>query len=173
MSAASEFLNSLEQDWSNQEASNLLKLYQYEGNGLQVWRALRELHEAKIPIPDSIISKFVAWSISLEGANNPLEVCKALELGGDSKVRKGLQRAKQIEDQYRLTGRVSSLMRLYKIGPIKAIQLVSRDTGESFDQVKKTYYDITSGKPKRKLSLHKNKVATSTLDSIMHGAFGR
>lgn len=173
MSADEEFFDSFEKEWSANEANNLCELYLAEGNGLQVWRALRELHEAKIPIPESIIKKFVEWSIALEGANTPIEAFRALELGGGAKDKKGLQRAKQIERHWRLTGRVTSLMKLFKIGPQKAIELVARDTGKSVDVVKKIYYGVTSTKPKRKANLRKNKSSTSTLDSVMHGAFGR
>jgi hypothetical protein len=167
------YFDSLEEEWSMNEANNLCRLYLAEGNGLQVWRALRELHEAKIPIPESIIKKFVEWSIALEGANTPIEACKALELGGGAKDKKGLQRAKQIERHWRLAGRVTDLMRLYKIGSQKAIELVSRDTGKSVSMVKKVYYSVTSTKPKRKANLRKNQSSTSTLDSVMHGVFGR
>ena len=167
------YFDSLEKEWSMNEANNLCKLYLAEGNGLQVWRALRELHEAKIPIPESIIKKFVEWSIALEGANTPIEACRALELGGGPKDKKGLKRAKQIEDQWRLTGRVTSLMKLYKIGPVQAMKLVVRDTGKPLHTVKKVYYSVTSTTPKRKASLRKNTSSKNTLDSVMHGAFGR
>lgn len=167
------YFDSLEKEWSMNEANNLCKLYLAEGNGLQVWRALRELHEAKIPIPESIIKKFVEWSIALEGANTPIEAFRALEFGGGAKDKKGLQRAKQVERQWRLTGRVTSLMKLFKIGPQKAIELVSRDTGKSVSMVKKDYYGVTSTTPKRKASLRKNTSSKNALDSVMHGAFGR
>lgn len=167
------YFDSLEKEWSMNEANNLCKLYLAEGNGLQVWRALRELHEANIPIPESIIKKFVEWSIALEGANTPIQACKALELGGGAKDKKGLKRAKQIERQWRTAGRVSDLMKLFKIGPQKAIELVSRDTGKSVFMVKKDYYGVTSTTPKRKAKLRKNTSSKSTLDSVMHGAFGR
>ena len=167
------YFDSLEKEWSMNEANNLCKLYLAEGNGLQIWRALRELHEAKIPIPESIIQKFVEWSIALEGANTPIEACKALELGGGAKDKKGLQRAKQIERHWRLTGRVSGLMKQFKIGPQKAIEIVSRDTGKSVSMVKKVYYGVTSTTPKRKARLKKITSSKSTLDSVMHGAFGR
>jgi len=167
------YFESLEKEWSMNEANNLCKLYLAEGNGLQIWRALRELHEAKIPIPESIIKKFVEWSIALEDANTPIQACKALELGGGEKDKKGLKRAKQIERQWRLTGQVTDLMRLYKIGPQKAIEIVSRDTGKPFATVKKVYYGVTSTAPKRKASLRSNTSSKNTLDSVMHGAFGR
>jgi len=167
------YCDSIEKEWSMNEANNLCKLYLAEGNGLQIWRALRELHEAKIPIPESIIKKFVEWSSALEGANTPIEACKALELGGGAKDKKGLQRAKQIERQWRLAGKVTGLMRLYQIGPKKAIELVSRDTGKSVSMVQKDYYKVTSAAPKRKANLRKNTSSKNTLDSVMHGAFGR
>lgn len=173
MTTGKKFFDSIEKDFANNEANNLCQLYLAEKNGLQIWRALRELHEAKIPIPESIINKFVEWSIAIEGANNPAEVCKALELGGDEKDKKGLQRAKQIEDQWRLTGQATSLMKLYKIGPQRAIEIVSRNTGKPFATVKKVYYIVTSTKPKRKASLRKNTSSKNTLDSVMHGTFGR
>ena len=166
------YFDSLEKEWSMNEANNLCKVYLAEGSGLHVWRALRELHEAKIPIPDSIINKFVEWSLALEGANTPLEVCKALELGGNAKDKKGLNRAKLIEDQWRLTGRVTSLMKLFKIGPIQAMKLVARDTGKPLHTVKKVYYNVTSTKPKRKARLRKNTSSKNTLDSVMN-EFGR
>ncbi len=167
------YFDSLEKEWSMNEANNLCKLYLAEGNGLQVWRALRELHEAKIPIPESIIEKFVEWSIALEGASTPIEACKALELGGGAKDKKGLQRAKQIERQWRVAGRVNDLIRLFKISTKKAIEIVSRDTGKPVASVKKDYYNVTSTTPKRKAGLRKNTSSKSTLDSVMHGAFGR
>lgn len=172
MSTDEEFFDSLEKDFANNEANNLCKLYLVEGNGLQIWRALRELHEAEIPIPESIIKKFVEWSIALEGAKTPTEAFRALELGGGAKDKKGLQRARQVERQWRLTGRVTDLMKLFKIGPQKAIELVSRDTGKSVSMVKKVYYGVTSTTPKRKAKLRKNKSSKNALDSVMN-EFGR
>ena len=172
MSTDKEYGDSLVKDWSRNEANNLCKMYLVEGNGLQIWRALRELHKANIPIPDGIIQKFVEWSIALEGANTPVEACRALELGGGSKDKKGLKRAKQIEKQWRLTGRVTDLMKLFKIGPKKAIGMVARDTGKSIATVKKVYYEVTSTTPKRKANLKEDTLSKNTLDSVM-SQFGR
>ena len=64
-------------------------------------------------------------------------------------------------------------MKLYKIGPKKAIELVSRNTKKPVATVKKVYYGVTSIAPKRKANLRKNTSSKKTLDSVMYGEFGR
>lgn len=162
----------LDREWVENEANNLCKIYLHEGNGLQIWRALREMHEAKLPIPPSIVAKFVEWSYALEKANSPAEICQALELAGGEKQKLGIKHAKRTEAEWRIAGRVSDLMRLFKIGPVKAISLVSRDTGKPEHTVKKAFYRVTSGKPQRAAAARKNTAATTSLDDVMRG-FGR
>lgn len=129
-----------------------LRLYQREGNGLTLWRALRLCHEQGEPIPEPLIRKFAKWANALEAVNDAKGAARALELSGDAGAYKGRRSLNAAEKLLRLATEVHLFKSAYpSVSNTQAFDTVARNSRGRIksSQAKDAYYAWRRGSGQR------------------------